>query len=111
MGNFKTTPKNHPNNTCDKQPFFSFNFFTDFLHLCPGGGPAQVFAHPHVWQARPAPPLHRDLGLCHGLLNHANFSKLTSCRKNQISQELPTVGLVYRGPGLWPELEVHLKEI
>ena len=77
MGNFKTTPKNHPNNTCDKQPFFSFNFFTDFLHLCPGGGPAQMFAHPHAH----APPLHRDLGLCHGLLNHANFSKLTPWQK------------------------------
>ena len=88
-------------------------FFIDFLHLYPGGGPAQVFAHPHARQARPAPPLHRDLGLCHGLLNHANFSKLTPCQKKQTSQELstPTVGLVYRGPGLWPELDVHLKKI
>ena len=99
----KTTPIIHVTSNL----FFSFNFFTDFLHLCPGGGPAQVFAHPHVWQARPAPPLHRDLGLCHGLLNHANFSKLTPWQKNQISQELSTVGLVHRGPGL----DVHVKEI
>ena len=78
---------NHP-----KQPWSTFNFFIDFLHVCPGGGPAQVFAHPHARQARPAPPLHRDLGLCHGLLNHANFSKLIPCQK-KTSQELSIVGL------------------
>ena len=77
---------NHP-----KQPWPSFNFFIDFLHLCPGGGPAHVFAHPHARQARPAPPLHRDLGLCHGLLNHANFSKLIPCQnKTDVPRTIDT---------------------